>query len=73
MVMGLASSIALRCPDCPPAREVRTMWFSLDVLHNLVVALSPFVVTLAIILVIVRAVSSRSARGGTDADDTNQI
>jgi hypothetical protein len=49
------------------------MWFSLDVLHNLVVALSPFVVTLAIILVIVRSVSSRSAKGGADADDTNQV
>ena len=51
------------CPDCPPAREARTLFFQLDFVRNLLFALSPFVVTLGLVLLIVRAVSTRTAKG----------
>lgn len=60
--------IALACPDCPPARAARAMFIDLDLARNVVVALAPFIVTLALVALIVRTVSARSHRGPTDAD-----
>jgi hypothetical protein len=60
----VGASLALLCPDCPPARAARTMFFSLDFWRNLLTALAPFGVTL-----VVRSVSSRASKGSSDANE----
>ncbi len=59
--------IALACPDCPPARAARAMFTDLDLARNVVVALAPFIVTFALVALIVRIVTARSRRGATGA------
>ena len=44
------------------------MFFSIDFFTNLVIAVSPFLVTLGLVLLIVRSVSARTAKGMTDAN-----
>ena len=43
------------------------MFFSLDFLQNLLTALAPFGVTLVLVVLIVRSVSPRAAKGSSDA------
>lgn len=62
-------SPALACPDCPLARDARTMFFSIDFLTNVLVALSPFFVTLGLVFLIVRSVSRSSGKGTADANE----
>jgi hypothetical protein len=45
------------------------MFFSLDFFTNLLVALSPFFVTLGVVFLIVRAVSRRAGKGTADANE----
>jgi hypothetical protein len=45
-----------RCPDCVSAREARSMLVDHHLGTNLLIALAPFVVTLVVILLVVRAV-----------------
>jgi hypothetical protein len=57
------------CPACLPAREARTMLIEHDLTPHLLIALAPFLITLVVILLVVRAVSRRPQRRSTD-DDT---
>jgi hypothetical protein len=54
----------LACPDCPTARDARGMFWQLDLLRNAAFAVLPFIVTLAIAALIVRAVSTKGSGDG---------
>lgn len=80
MLQALARHAWLACPDCPPARQARRQFFQLELLHNLVIAISPFIVTLALVLLIVRwssaprprrtnGTAKRTPEGTGDASD----
>jgi hypothetical protein len=67
LALGMLSASS-HCPACQPAREARTMLIERDLVSNLLIALAPFVITLVVILLVVRAVSPRSQRRSTDDD-----
>jgi hypothetical protein len=67
--MWSMSHTAWACPDCPVARDARTMFFSVDFFTNLLVALSPFFVMLAVVFLLVRSISRRTGKGTADANE----
>jgi hypothetical protein len=44
----------LLCPDCPPAREARRIVFGADFWPTLAIAVVPFVLTLALVWLLLR-------------------
>jgi uncharacterized membrane protein len=62
LALGMLSATSL-CPGCLSARDARTMLFDQELVPTLLIALAPFLVTLAIILLVVRAVSMRGPAG----------
>lgn len=46
--------VMVACPDCPAARDARAMFLDVDLLFNLVVALLPFAVWIAVALIVVQ-------------------
>jgi hypothetical protein len=48
----------MRCPDCLPAREARELLLEHEPLRTALLALLPFVITLAIAALVVRLIGS---------------
>lgn len=65
----LVGSLLAWCPDCPTARDARTMFFENNFLTNLAVALAPFAVTLAVVVWLVRSIRQRPSQGTGHAQD----
>jgi len=52
------------CPDCPIARDARAMFLELGVWHDLVIAVAPFAVCTAVVLLVARLAAWPVARRG---------
>lgn len=65
----LVTSLLGWCPDCPTARDARTMVLENNLLTNLAFALAPFVVTLAVVGWLVRLIRQRPSQGTGHARD----
>lgn len=57
----------IACPDCPPVRDARALFFEQGFAENVARAFVPFVVTLVLVLLIVRAVE-RARKGPSHAN-----
>jgi len=68
-LFAIAAAIWIGCPDCPPGREARILFFELDFARNLLTALAPFIVTLGAVCLVMRAIATRRVKGDSDASD----
>lgn len=66
-VAAMALAARAACPDCPPVRDARAMFFANDLALHLAFALAPFAVTLATVVGIVRSIGGRARKGVGDA------
>lgn len=54
----------IACPDCPTARDARTMLVEVDPLFNGMVAVLPFAVCIAVVLIVLQLAAARSGVPG---------
>lgn len=54
----------MACPDCPTARDARAMFVEVDLGFNAVVAVLPFAVCIAAVLIILQLAAPRSGASG---------
>jgi hypothetical protein len=67
MLPVAAMALAAACPDCPPVRDARAMFFANDLVLHLAFALAPFAATLGVVAWIVRSIGGRARKGVGDA------
>lgn len=69
MMGSLAVALWAACPDCPPVRDARALFFEDGFFMNLAFALAPFAITLGVVAWLVSSISRRARKGMGDAQD----